>query len=86
MRLHNIDLSLKDQHLPDKQRDDLETEKEQLTAAVDDYQNNLKSLRHENRKSMGVSVALFVIVACVYAICVMWELGYINGESFFYLD
>ena len=65
-RLHNIDLSLKDHHLLDQDRDSLVTEKEQLCAAIDDYKNNLKSLRHENRKSMGASVALFMIIACIY--------------------
>merc|ERR1712126_550102 len=55
-RLHNIDLSLKDGDLLDADRDSLITEKEQLSAAFDDYQKNLKSLRHENRKSMGASV------------------------------
>merc|ERR1712013_851360 len=71
LRLDDIDLSLKDKHLPDKDIDSLETEKEQLRAAIDEHQKNLKSLRHENRKSMGMSVALFVILACGYAMFVM---------------
>merc|ERR1711931_136596 len=70
-RLHNIDLSLKDDHLSTLDRDSLLTEKEQLCAAIDDYQKNLTSLRREDRKSMGASVALFLIIAGVYAIAVM---------------
>merc|ERR1711890_19645 len=66
-RLHNIDVSLKDKDLPTQHREPLITEKEQLAAAIDDHQKNLKNLRHENRKTMVASVALLLIIISIYA-------------------
>ncbi|MEE6523997.1 hypothetical protein FKM82_023176 [Ascaphus truei] len=44
----------------------LEKEKNSLNSRVSNYERELKSLRHENRKNMMISVSLFLLIALVY--------------------
>ncbi|XP_053568672.1 coiled-coil domain-containing protein 167 [Bombina bombina] len=64
--LEDIDFKLRKLELTVEGRKSLEKEKDSLTNKVSHYERELKSLRHENRKNMMVSVALFLLIAVIY--------------------
>uniref|UniRef100_A0A8D2HYW6 Coiled-coil domain-containing protein 167 n=2 Tax=Urocitellus parryii TaxID=9999 RepID=A0A8D2HYW6_UROPR len=59
-RLHRTELSPED-------RRSLEKEKNSLMSRASNYEKELKLLRQENRKNMLLSVAIFILLALVYA-------------------
>ncbi|XP_057314955.1 coiled-coil domain-containing protein 167-like [Hydractinia symbiolongicarpus] len=65
-RLEDIASSLNGTKLTSNRRDDLTVEREQLSSALLEHKKNLSSLRHENRRTMLLSVAIFIIIASVY--------------------
>ncbi|XP_024413449.2 coiled-coil domain-containing protein 167 [Desmodus rotundus] len=48
-------------------RKSLEKEKNSLMNKASNYEKELKLLRHENRKNMLLSVAIFVLLSLIYA-------------------
>ncbi|KAM8945368.1 coiled-coil domain-containing protein 167 [Pelodytes ibericus] len=64
--LEDLDFKLRKLELTEEGRKSLEKEKKSLTNKMSHYERELKSLRHENRKNMMVSVALFVLIALGY--------------------
>ncbi|KFO26991.1 coiled-coil domain-containing protein 167 [Fukomys damarensis] len=59
-RLHGAELSHED-------RLSLEKEKNSLMSRASNYEKELKLLRQENRKNMLLSVAIFILLALLYA-------------------
>ncbi|XP_072266118.1 coiled-coil domain-containing protein 167 [Pyxicephalus adspersus] len=64
--LEGVDYKLRKMELTDEGRKSLEKEKNSLTNKMSHYEKELKSLRHENRKNMLLSVAIFLFIALVY--------------------
>uniref|UniRef100_A0A8C5MM10 Coiled-coil domain-containing protein 167 n=1 Tax=Leptobrachium leishanense TaxID=445787 RepID=A0A8C5MM10_9ANUR len=64
--LEDLDFKLRKLELTEEGRKSLEKEKNSLSSKMSHYERELKSLRHENRKNMMVSVSLFVLIALVY--------------------
>ncbi|XP_065661463.1 coiled-coil domain-containing protein 167-like isoform X2 [Hydra vulgaris] len=65
-RLDDIRVTLRKKDILDADRSHLFLERDQLTLAISNHKITLKSLRHENRRSMMVSVAVVTIIALVY--------------------
>uniref|UniRef100_A0A8C2VR61 Coiled-coil domain-containing protein 167 n=1 Tax=Chinchilla lanigera TaxID=34839 RepID=A0A8C2VR61_CHILA len=59
-RLHRAELSPED-------RRSLEKERSSLMSRASNYEKELKLLRQENRKNMLLSVAIFLLLAVLYA-------------------
>ncbi|KAM6182809.1 coiled-coil domain-containing protein 167 [Erethizon dorsatum] len=59
-RLHRAELSPED-------RRSLEEERNSLMSRASNYEKELKLLRRENRKNMMLSVAIFLLLALLYA-------------------
>ncbi|XP_008064339.1 coiled-coil domain-containing protein 167 isoform X2 [Carlito syrichta] len=59
-RLHGVELS-------PEARKSLEKEKSSLMSKASNYEKELKLLRQENRKNMLLSVAIFALLAVIYA-------------------
>ncbi|KAM5163125.1 coiled-coil domain-containing protein 167 [Mantella aurantiaca] len=64
--LEDVDYKLRKLELTEDDRKSLEKEKNSLTSRMSRYEKELKSLRHENRKNMLLSVAIFLVLALVY--------------------
>ncbi|XP_053315731.1 coiled-coil domain-containing protein 167 isoform X2 [Spea bombifrons] len=64
--LDEVDFKLRKLELTAEGRKSLEKEKNALTNRMSHYEKELKSLRHENRKNMMVSVAIFLLLALAY--------------------
>ncbi|KAE8600242.1 hypothetical protein XENTR_v10013145 [Xenopus tropicalis] len=61
-----IDVKLRKMELTEEGRKSLEKEKSSLSSRLSNYERELKSLRHENRKNMLLSVAIFLLFAVGY--------------------
>lgn len=64
--LENVDLKLQKDELSEEGRNKLEKEKKALESRVSNYEKELKGLRHENRKNMMLSVAIFLLIFVIY--------------------
>ncbi|XP_075060550.1 coiled-coil domain-containing protein 167 [Mixophyes fleayi] len=64
--LEDVDFKLRKLELTVESRKSLEKEKNSLSSKMSHYEKELKSLRHENRKNMLMSVAIFLVLALVY--------------------
>ncbi|XP_075454904.1 coiled-coil domain-containing protein 167 [Ascaphus truei] len=64
--LEDVDFKMRKLELTVEGRKSLEKEKNSLNSRVSNYERELKSLRHENRKNMMISVSLFLLIALVY--------------------
>ncbi|XP_063297628.1 coiled-coil domain-containing protein 167 [Pelobates fuscus] len=64
--LEDLDFKLRKLELTVEGRISLEKEKNSLTNKMSHYEKELKSLRHENRRNMMVSVAIFLLIALGY--------------------
>ncbi|XP_068135742.1 coiled-coil domain-containing protein 167 [Hyperolius riggenbachi] len=64
--VEDIDYKLRKLEMTNEGRKSLEKEKNSLTNKMSHYERELKTLRHENRKNMLVSVAIFLLLAMVY--------------------
>ncbi|XP_018428943.1 PREDICTED: coiled-coil domain-containing protein 167 [Nanorana parkeri] len=64
--LDDVDYKLRKLELTEEGRKSLEKEKNSLTNKMSRYEKELKSLRHENRKNMLLSVAIFLFISLVY--------------------
>ncbi|KAM4770820.1 coiled-coil domain-containing protein 167 [Rhinophrynus dorsalis] len=64
--LDDTDFKLRKLELTKEEERSLEKKKNSLTNKISHYERELKSLRHENRKNMLVSVAIFLLLALVY--------------------
>ncbi|KXJ10221.1 coiled-coil domain-containing protein 167 [Exaiptasia diaphana] len=67
-RLDSIDRSLRLREMPSQEREDLLEEEKQIKRDVQECQQQLKSLRSENRKTMLVSVVVLAVVYLVYSL------------------
>ncbi|XP_069879468.1 coiled-coil domain-containing protein 167 isoform X1 [Dipodomys merriami] len=70
-RLDHAELSPEDRDLSYKtspfHRRSLEKEKNSLMSKASNFEKELKLLRHENRKNTMLSVAIFILLALLYA-------------------
>ncbi|XP_044128803.1 coiled-coil domain-containing protein 167 isoform X1 [Bufo gargarizans] len=64
--LEDVDYKLRKHELSEEGRKLLEKEKNSLTNKMSNYEKELKSLRHENRKNAALSFGLFFLAALVY--------------------
>ncbi|XP_063775911.1 coiled-coil domain-containing protein 167 [Pseudophryne corroboree] len=64
--LEDVDFKLRKLELTVELRKSLEKEKNSLTNKMSSYEKDLKSLRHENRKNMLMSVAIFLVIVLAY--------------------
>ncbi|XP_077341518.1 coiled-coil domain-containing protein 167 [Lithobates pipiens] len=64
--LEDVDYKLRKTELTEEGRKSLEKEKNSLTNKMSHYEKELKSLRHENRKNMMLSVAILTFIVLAY--------------------
>ncbi|KAM9315713.1 coiled-coil domain-containing protein 167 [Gastrophryne carolinensis] len=67
--LEDVDFKLRKLELTEEGRKSLEKEKSALSSRMCHYEKELKSLRHENRKNMLLSAAIFTLLALIYYSC-----------------
>ncbi|XP_066928546.1 coiled-coil domain-containing protein 167-like isoform X2 [Clytia hemisphaerica] len=65
-RLDDIGMTLRKDKLANEKYEQLSEERDQLTSTVTEYKTQLKELRHENRRSMMLSMAIMLFFVIAY--------------------
>ncbi|XP_053238894.1 coiled-coil domain-containing protein 167 isoform X1 [Podarcis raffonei] len=64
--LEELDFKLRREELTPEGRKSLERERNLLATKAENYEKELKALRHENRKNAALSVALVLLLVVIY--------------------
>ncbi|XP_033000465.1 coiled-coil domain-containing protein 167 [Lacerta agilis] len=64
--LEELDFKLRREELTPEGRKSLERERDLLATKAENYEKELKALRHENRKNAALSVALVLLLVVIY--------------------